>query len=102
MAKKKNGTKSQAIRDLLTASPNMPVKEVVAYLADKGMTVTANLAYLIKSKMKMKKRQQVRKRVAKVMAANADPVATVLKVKALAHEVGGLIKLKALVEALGD
>ncbi len=46
--------------------------------------------------------RQVRKRVAKVMAANADPVATVLKVKALAHEVGGFAQLKLLVEALGE
>ena len=33
---------------------------------------------------------------------NSDVVATILKVKHLASEVGGLKKLKSLVEALGE
>ena len=100
MAKK--GSKSQAIRDLLTANPKMKIAQVVEELKGKGITVNKNLAYLVKSKMKAKRRRQVKRRVAKVMSSNRDPVATILKVKALAHEVGGLSQLKALVEALGE
>jgi hypothetical protein len=41
--------------------------------------------------------------VAKVAATgNHDPVATILRVKGWANEVGGLKKLKALVDALSE
>jgi hypothetical protein len=99
MAKAKTN-KAQAIRDMLAANPDMPVKEIVSALAAKGQQVTANRVYYLRAKSKARKhRQQIRRKVATV-AANADPVAVIRRVKEVAGEVGGLAKLKALVEAL--
>jgi hypothetical protein len=109
MAKKKNGVnKSEAIRELLKASPELSAQDAVAALAARGIEVSDNLVYFIKGKIKgrkgrKKKAQQV---VAKVAETNnvpkSDALSTILKVKALASDVGGLKKLKALVEALSD
>jgi hypothetical protein len=44
MAKKKDGmNKSQAIRDVLAANPEKPVKEIVKDLASQGVKVAPNL-----------------------------------------------------------
>ena len=49
------------------------------------------------------RRKKARRMVAKVAArGNNDPVATILKVKGWANEVGGLRRLKALVDALSE
>jgi hypothetical protein len=106
MAKKKNDVnKSEEIRQLLRTNPKMPVKEVVSALAGKGIKVNDALVYFVKGHMKGRKgrRKKARRRVEKVAATgNSDPVATILKVKRWAVEVGGLRKLKALVDALSD
>jgi hypothetical protein len=106
MAKKKDGVnKSEEIRKLMLAHPEMSVKEVVSTLAGKGIKVTGNLVYFIKGKMKGRKgrKKKARRMVAKVAATgNHDPVATILKVKSWADAVGGLKKLKALVDALSE
>lgn len=107
MAKKKDDVnKSEEIRQLLKANPDMPVKVVVANLAGRGLTVTDNLVYFIKGKMKGRKgrKKRARQMVEKVSATtgNTDAVATILKVKRWASEVGGLKKLKALVDALSE
>ena len=106
MAKKQDGvTKSEEIRQLLQANPNMPAKEVVDTLARKGIKVTDTLVYFIKGKMKGRhgRRQKAHRMVANVAATgNSDPVATILKVKRWASEVGGMKKLKALVDALSE
>jgi len=109
MAKRKNGvSKSEEIRQLLKTNPMMAAQEAVAALAAKGIEVSDNLVYFVKGKIKgrkgrKKKAQQV---VAKVAETNnvpkSDALSTILKVKALATDVGGLKKLKALVEALSD
>jgi hypothetical protein len=105
MAKKrKTGVnKSEEVRKLLRANPKMKAKEVVADMAKRGLPITDNLVYFIKGKMKGRKRRQKKAQqiVAKVAATgNTDPVAAILKVQALASELGGLKKLKALVEVL--
>lgn len=106
MAKKANGdlNKSAAIRDLYTANPEIKVKEVVSTLATKGIKVSDNLVYLVKGKLKGEKnrRRKVNRDAAKLAAASgsADAVKTIVKVKSLASEVGGLNTLKALVDAL--
>jgi hypothetical protein len=117
MAKKsKSGevNKSAEIRALLTHNPASTAKEVIDTLAGRGIKVDPSLFYFTKGKMKGRKgrRKKARQMVAKVgatMGANGvvpaktgDVIATILKVKHLAAEVGGLKKLKALVEALGD
>ena len=51
-------------------------------------------------------KHKARKIVAKVAQStgtgNADALSTILKIKSLANEVGGMKKLRALVEALSD
>lgn len=107
MAKKKSN-KSEEIRTLLRANPEMPVKEIVSKMGGQGMKVTPNLVYFIKGKMSGRKgrRRKAQKVVTEVAVANAttreDAVKTILKVKGWASEIGGLKKLKALVDALVD
>jgi hypothetical protein len=105
MAKKANGvSKSEEIRRELRANPKMKPKEIVAALAEKGIEVTDALVYFVKGKMKGRRarKRKAGRRVAAVAqtAPSLDPVSAILKVKALAAEVGGMKKLQALVEAL--
>src|SRR5438132_8352812 len=104
MAKRKNGVKkSEEIRQMLRANPEMPVKEIVSTLAGRGIKVTDNRVYFLKGKMRGRRgrRMKANRMVANVAATgNADPVATILKVKSFANGVGGMKKLKALVDAL--
>ena len=114
MAKKAKGevNKSAAIRELLTKNPEATASEVTTTLAGKGIKVAPNLYYFVKGKMSGKKgrRKKARQMVEKVTAtmsnnsaaSHGEVVATILKVKHLAADVGGLKKLKALVEALGE
>jgi hypothetical protein len=102
MAKAKTN-KSEMIREILTQNPHMPVRDVVASMAAKGMKVTHNLVYFLRAKMRAKKRRMVRRQVASVVSNNlVDPVSVIVRVKALSTEVGGLAKLKQLVEVLAE
>ena len=105
MAKKTNGVnKSEKIREVFKANPKMKASEVIATLAGKGITVNPALVYFVKGKTKGRKarRKHVKMNVGKVAETtnNADILAIILKVKRLAAEVGGMGKLRALVEAL--
>jgi len=106
MPKKKNGVnKSEEIRQVFKSNPKMPVKEVVATLAGRGIKVADTQVYFVKGKMKGRqgRHKKARQMVANVVATgNTDPVKTILKVKAWGNEVGGLKKLKALVDALSE
>ena len=50
MAEKPEVNKSQSIRDYFSANPKAKPSEVVEALAKQGITVTANLVNLVKSK----------------------------------------------------
>ena len=106
--KKKNGgvNRSEEIRQVFKANPEMKAKEVVTTLAGKGITVTESLVYLVKGAMHGKKARKMKaeKKVAKVAetTGTVDALATIMKIKHLAAEVGGLKKLRALVEALSE
>lgn len=109
MAKKKNGVnKSEEVRQLLKANPNIGAKEVAAKLAEKGIKISSNLFYFVKGQMKGRKarKAKVQKTVAKVAESThgtrSDALSTILKVKGWAREVGGMKTLKALVEALSE
>jgi hypothetical protein len=106
MAKKKDGVnKSEEIRKLYKENPKISVKEIVAKLADRGIQVADPLVYFVKGRLRGRRgrRKKARQMVARVAATgNADPVATILKVKSWANEIGGLKKLKALVDALSE
>jgi len=99
-----SGNKSAAIRALLTENPKMPVREVVATLAGRGVKVRPNLVYFVKGRMKTSQRRQQRRQAAGVgqRAGEVNPVALVRKVKALAEEVGGIKNLKQLVDLLAE
>ena len=98
------GTKSAAIRALLTENPKMPVRGVVAELAGRGVSVRPNLVYFVKGRMQSHQRRQQRRQAAAVSqrAGEVNPVALVRKVKALAQEVGGIKNLKQLVDLLAE
>jgi hypothetical protein len=111
MAKKNdNGVnKSEEIRQLLKATPQITPKEVVATLAGKGIEVSPALFYFVKGQIKGRKARRtkssqntVTRVVESTHVARTDAVTTILKVKAWAKEVGGMKNLKALVEALSD
>ena len=106
-------SKSAEIRELLKQTPEITANDAIAILAERGIKVNAGLFYFNKGQLKGKKarRKNARRMVANVTATmsgngaapakTGDVVATILKVKHLASEVGGLKKLKSLVEALG-
>jgi hypothetical protein len=109
MAKRENGVnKSEKIRQLLAANPQIGAKEAVAALGAKGVEVSEALFYFVKGHLKgrkgrKKKAKQVVAKVAK--ATNVQKtyaLSTILKIKTLATEVGSLKELKMLVEALSD
>jgi len=106
MEKRKNGVnKSEEIRQVFKSNPKMPVKEVVSTLAGRGIKVADNQVYFVKGKMSGRRgrRKKAGLMVARVTATgNTDPVKTILKVKGWASEVGGMKKLKALVDALRE
>jgi len=106
MPKKKNGVnKSEEIRQLFRSNPTMPVKEVISTLAGRGIKVADTQVYFVKGKMKGRqgRRKKAQRMVANVAATgNTDPVKTILKVTAWVNEIGGLKKLKALVDALSE
>src|SRR3954468_16280386 len=101
---KSPGTKADAIREILRADPHTKTKDVVAQLGQSGMSVSENHVYLIKSKMKDRKKRRVRRDAAAVTRRNGtpNPVQAVTKVKLLARELGGMANLKQLVDALSE
>jgi hypothetical protein len=90
--------KSQAIREMFAQDPKMGSKAVIGGLAEKGVKVSSTMVYYVRSKMKQAKRKERRDRV----AATANPVELVLRVKDLAREVGGIKHLKQLVDLLAE
>jgi hypothetical protein len=109
MAKRKNGVnKSEEIRQMLRANPKVSAKEVSDALRAKGIKISDKLFYLVKGKMlgKQARKKKAQSMVAQVAAStgtgNADALSTILKIKSLANEVGGLKRLRALVEALSS
>ena len=98
--------KSQAIRDLLQENPDIKATEAVKHLGDKGIKIAPGLFYFTKGKVTggRRRRRKMRRDVAAVTGNSnkGDVLGTIRKVKNLAAEVGGLGKLRALVEALSE
>ena len=80
----------------------MGAKEVIATLAGQGVKVQVGLVYLIKSKMGRTRRRKARVARQQAAASNGhvDPVVLVTKIRKVADEIGGMNKLKALLEAM--
>jgi hypothetical protein len=107
MPKRSDGlNKSQAIREFLEQNPNAKAKEVVTSLARRNIEVKPGLVYMLKGRLAQMKshRKQKAARVARAgqKTGSMDPVALVVKVKALAKEAGGLHNLLNLVSVLAD
>lgn len=124
MAKKSGGpNKSAAIRDYVKANPAAKPKEIVDALSSQGVAVSSAFVSTIKSKMtsgggggrRKKKRAKAGRpkgSVTKKRTVEAAPraartggggdvsVASLLKAKKLAEELGGVAKAKATLEAL--
>jgi hypothetical protein len=102
-AKRKGATKADAIRSYLSSNPKAKTKEVVEALTAQGTKVSANHVYLIKSKGKAKVRKAKGAKLRAVAASRPgikDHADAVNQVKMLAHQLGGMSSLKALVDAL--
>ena len=102
-------SKSAAIHAILKGNRKMKTKDVLSALAEKGISVSEKMVYYVKGKMKGQRgrKKQMVAQVATAIAStpastNVDPVKTILKVKGWAAEIGGMKKLKALVEALSE
>jgi hypothetical protein len=85
----------------LAQDPKIQVSEIVRILANKGIDVKPSLVYIVRKKMRIKRRRQGRAK-AEQAVSNGDPVVTIRKVKSLAHEVGGINKLKTLVDLMAE
>ena len=96
--------KSQAIRDYLEHNPRAKSKVVKAELAKKGIDVSANLVYLIKSKARAGKRRAKRQKAiaAGRAAGNGNAVQLIMDVRHLAHKAGAMRRLKELVDILSE
>ena len=105
-AKQNEGmTKADAIRNYLASHPTAKAKETKEALAAQGIKVSDNHIYLIKSHAKDKARKAKGAKLRAVAAARPaikDYADAVNQVKMLAHQLGGLSSLKALVDALAD
>lgn len=109
MARKKSDSgvnKSEAIREILKGNPKIKASEAIATLKEKGVEVAPGLFYLVKGKIAGRKARRKKNTETAVKVAtgsgNGDAVKTILKVKALATELGGLRHLKSLVDALSE
>jgi hypothetical protein len=106
MPRTKGGVnKSEEIRKLFHANPKVSAQQIMSTLAGRGIEVSDALIYYVKGKLRGRRgrRRKARQMVANVAAmGNGDPVKTILKVKGLANELGGMKKLKALVDALSE
>jgi hypothetical protein len=102
----KNGiSKADAIRDYLSSHPQAKAKEIKGALAGQGIKVSDNHIYLIKSQAKAKVRRAKGAKLRAVAASRPsikDYADAVNQVKMLAHQLGGLSSLMALVDALSD
>jgi len=93
--------KSAAIRDMLKQYPRAKVKEIVERLAQNNMTVAPNLVYYIKARQRQKAVKQRRQRVTAATGI-ANPIDVIVKAKSLARDVGGMEKLRQLVDVLTE
>lgn len=102
--KGETANKSAAIRDALIQNPKASSKDVVSLLEKKGVKVTPTMVYYMKSKQIQANRKKKRTDAAAMSESIKvkNPVELVMKVKQLAHEVGGIKNLKKLIDLLAE
>src|SRR5688572_10173443 len=101
MAKKSGVNKSELIREIFQRDPKAKGKQIQEELAGRGVKVTSTLIYLVKGKMRRAKRRQNRQTVAQV-TGNGNAIDVIRKIKTLSNDVGGLTKLKQLLDLLAS
>src|SRR6185369_15477400 len=102
MAKKSGVNKSEAIRNVLAATPGISVKDVVVTLKQKGIEVRDNLVYGIKHDLAKKAANAKTTTKAVAPAKSAATVsnghlgigASIIAAKTAAEKVGGWAALK--------
>jgi hypothetical protein len=85
--------------------PAAKTREVVDGLATQGIRVSANHVYLLKSQSNAKRRKARGTKLRAVAASRPairDYADAVQQVKILAHRLGGISALKALVDVLAE
>ena len=75
MAKRRDGTKSQAVHEYLAANKNAGPKQIVEALKEKGIEVSFGLASAVKYGTKAKQKGSTKK-TKRVAAAKAEPAVT--------------------------
>lgn len=95
---KRDVNKSDEIRKLIKDKPGIKAKDIVDTLGKGGIKVNPSLVYFVKGQIKGAKGRK--RRIMNAANVNGDAVQTIVRVKQLAGEVGGLDNLKALVDAL--
>lgn len=99
MAKKRtSGTsKSEAVRELLFAHPDLSAKDIAAKAG-----VTTSLVYVLKAQTKAKARKSREQKVMATAANGTLDIAFLIDVKKLAERAGGMKKLKEVVDVLAE
>ncbi len=94
--------KSAAIREVLLQNSKIPVKDLVALLAERGIKVNPNLVYLIKSKSFKRARRERRLQAVEAnrKAGISNPVELIRDLRKVAEKAGGMKRLKELVDLL--
>jgi hypothetical protein len=98
MAKKPaRGVKTQAIRDYLKTNKNAKAAEVVAALAEKGISVTPADFYNLKARKSMGMRRRKARAGGQTVGLS---ITGLLAAKKLVDAVGGIEQARAAVDAL--
>jgi len=95
--KSPRGTKSQAIRDYLAANKTAKASEVVAALAEKGITVSAPMVYSLKARKKMGQRRRKAEASGQTVGLS---ISGLLAAKKLVDAVGGIEPAREALNAL--
>jgi len=92
-----HGSKSQAIRDYFKTHKKAKASEVVAALAEKGITVSTAAVYNLKARRNMGKRRSKAKTGGQTVTLS---ITHLLAAKKLVDEVGGIAQAHEAVDAL--
>ena len=95
--KSPRGTKSQAIRDYLGTNKKAKASEVVAALAEKGVTVSTNMVYNLKARKKMGRRRRKAESTGQVVGLS---ITNLIAAKKLVDTVGGIDQAREAINAL--
>ena len=91
------GQKSQAIRDYLSENKRAKASEVVAALADKGVSVSTQMVYNLKARKSMGKRRRKAESNGQVVGLS---ITNLIAAKKLVDTVGGVDQAREAINAL--